>query len=180
MLVGGGHVVGGHVGGDVIQVLDVLLEGVADGAAVAGKPLPGLLALVLHEALEGLALAPLLVGRVQGLGGDGLLQAGLLAPDGPHRLPGRHQLGVAVKLLLVGAAVLELVHQGRGAVHGAGHILLRRGRGDVIQLQHVVPEHLLRLAAVALEDGALQAVGVLLHIRVLHIWIELVEKCHLG
>ena len=153
----------GHVAGDVVQVEDVLLEGVAERAAVALLgPGQGLLGLVLQKALEGLALAPLLVGLGKLLGVDPRFQGLGIVALGSDGVPGRHELGAAEQLLGGLAAGLDLADQGGGAVQGRGRVVVGRVGGEVLRVFEIVLELILRRAAVAGGHGPLHGVGVLL------------------
>ena len=123
----------------------------------------GLFRLVLQEALEGLTLAPFLVGLGKFLGVDKRLQSFGVIPLGPDGIPGRYELGAAQKLLLGRAAGLDLADQGGGAVQGGGRVVVGRVGGKVLHVFEIVLELILRRAAVAGGHIPLHGVGVLCH-----------------
>ena len=164
-LVGVGDHLFRQVLGQIFLILDVLLELVHQRAAVAGgRTLLGLV-VVGDVVPEGLAGVPLFPGLLQGLGVNDLVQAVLLAPDGPHRFAGGHELhkGRGPVPLLREVVFPDLLLQGLGPLQGLGHIAGGGVPGDHRHAPNVVLEGILQRAAVArqgrvLDDGGLAGI----------------------
>ena len=128
---------------------DVVHEDVLELAAVTGgSGLVGLGRLLLQETLEGFAFAPFLVSGLQLLRPDLRRQAFCVAPNRVHRLAGGHDLSQTQPLLLLGAARFDPGLQRVETVDCSGHVIGRRAGGDVILLQQMIPEQILRGPAV--------------------------------
>ncbi len=128
---------------------DVVHEDVLELAAVTGHTgLVGLGRLLLQETLEGFAFAPFLVSGLQLLRPDLRRQAFCVAPNRVHRLAGGHDLSQTQPLLLFGAARFDPGLQRVETVYCSGHVIGRRAGGDVILLQQMIPEQILRGPAV--------------------------------